>query len=423
MIDKLKQKTKSAKEYVKIFIKWMFLATIVGGFGGVIGSMFNKCITYATYFRNKNVGIIMLLPLGGLLIVFLYRVSKMDKNTGTNSVIKSVRSEEKVPFLLAPMIFIGTVLTHLFGGSVGREGAALQLGGSIGEMSGRLLRLDENDMHIVRMCGMSSVFSALFGTPLTATFFALEVISVGIIHYSAFIPCLLSAVLSFKISLLFDIVPEVYHLPYTPVLSMPSFFKTIAIGIVCAAVSIVFCVSIFGTERLMSKVLKNPYVRVFVGGAVIAALTFGLGTTDYNGTGMNIIDKAVMEGKALPYAFVLKMVFTAITLGSGFKGGEIVPTLFIGATLGCVLGGILNFNPCFSAALGMIGMFCGVVNCPIASILLSVELFGSDGIVLFATVTAVSYMMSGYYGLYSGQKIIYSKLKTEFINIYTKHKY
>ncbi len=421
--NKLKQKTKSANEYVKTFIKWIILATLTGGVGGIAGTFFNKCIVYVTRIRNKNEWIILLLPLGGLLIVFLYRVCKMEKNTGTNNVIKSVRSEEKVPFVLAPLIFVGTVITHLFGGSVGREGAALQLGGSIGEMTGRLLRLNENDMHVVRMCGMSTVFSALFGTPLTATIFALEVISVGIIHYSAFIPCLLSAVLSYKISLLFGVMPETYILPFTPFLSMATFAKTIVIGIVCAVVSIFFCVGIFGTNKLFTKWFKNPYIRVFVGGLIIVVLTFSLGTTDYNGAGMNIIDAAVLQGKAVPYAFLLKILFTAVTIGSGYKGGEIVPTLFIGATLGCTVGHLIGFYPPFAAALGMIGMFCGVVNCPIASIMLSVELFGSKGMVLFATVAAVSYMMSGYYGLYSGQKIIYSKLRTELIDIYTKREY
>lgn len=423
ILGKLKQKIRSANEYVKTFIKWLILATITGGVGGLAGTFFSKCITYVTRMRNKNEWLILLLPLGGLLIVFLYRITKMDKNAGTDSVIKSVRSEDKVPFLLAPMIFIGTVITHLFGGSVGREGAALQLGGSIGEMTGRFLRLDENDMHVVRLCGMSTVFSVLFGTPLTATIFALEVISVGIIHYSAFIPCLLSAVLSYKISLLFGVIPETYSMPFVPFLSIVTFFKTIILGIVCAIVSIAFCVGIFGTNKLFSRWIKNPYIRIFVGGVIIAGLTYLLGTTDYNGAGMNIIDAAVIEGKAIPYAFALKMLFTMITIGCGFKGGEIVPTLFIGATLGCTVGHIMGLYPPFAAALGMVGMFCGVVNCPIAAIMLSVELFGSKGLVLFATVAAVSYMMSGYYGLYGGQKIIYSKLRTEFIDIYTKREY
>lgn len=421
--DKLRQKTISANEYVKTFIKWLILAILTGGVGGLVGTLFSKCITYVTRLRNKNEWLILLLPLSGLIIVFLYRALKMDKNSGTDSVIRSVRSEEKVSFWLAPLIFVSTVITHLFGGSVGREGAALQLGGSIGEMTGRCLKLDENDMHVVRLCGMSTVFSALFSTPLTAAIFALEVISVGIIHYSAFIPCLLSAVLSYKISLMFGVIPDTYSMPFVPFLSMSAFAKTILIGVVCAAISIVFCVSLFGTGKLFSKWFKNPYLRVFIGGAIITGLTYLLGTTDYNGTGMHIIDAAVLEGKAIPYAFLLKMLFTMITIGSGFKGGEIVPTLFIGATLGCTVGHLINFYPPFAAALGMIGMFCGVVNCPIASIMLSVELFGSKGIVLFATVAAVSYMMSGYYGLYGGQKIMYSKLRTEYIDINTKREY
>lgn len=410
-------------EYIKTLIKWIVLATITGGIGGSVGALFNFCINWATRTRNKNSWMILLLPICGLFIVFLYRFCKMDKNTGTNNVIKSVRSEENVPFLLAPLIFIGTVLTHLFGGSVGREGSALQLGGSIGETTGKILKLNESDMRVVRLCGMSSLFSALFGTPLTATFFALEVISVGIIHYSAFIPCLLSSVFSYEISLLLGVIPETYTLPYIPLFSMNAFLKTVLIGIVCAGVSILFCMSISGANKLFKKWFKNPYLRIFVGGTIIVILTYALGTTDYNGAGMHIIDRAVLEGKAIPYAFLLKILFTAITIGSGFKGGEIVPALFIGSTLGFVLGGLFNFNPSFSAALGMIAMFCGVVNCPIASILLSVELFGSDGIVLFAIVAAVSYMMSGYYGLYSSQKIVYSKLRTEFIDIYTKKNY
>ena len=224
--------------------------------------------------------LLYLLPLGGLLIVWLYRLRGMHP-TDTNGVLLAIHAPTSIPGSTAPLIFIGTTITHLFGGSAGREGAALQLGGVLGYQLGKALRLDEKDIHLIVMCGMSSVFSALFGTPLTATFFALEVISVGIIHYSAFIPCLLSAVLSYKVSLLFGIIPETYLLPYIPLLSMASFFKTIAIGIVCAVASIIFCVGIFGTNKLFKKWLRNPYLRIFVGGVIIVALTFFLGTTDY----------------------------------------------------------------------------------------------------------------------------------------------
>ena len=405
MSEKLKQKTVSACAYIRVFAKWLILAVLTGGLGGAAISLFRICITYVTDLRDAHKLIILLLPAAGLLIVFIYRLCKMESSAGTNSVIKAARNEEKVPFRLAPLIFIATVLTHLFGGSVGRTGAALQIGGSIGELTKKILRPGEKEAHIIIMCSMSAVFSALFGTPLAATFFVLEVITVGVIQYSAFIPCLLASVLAYKITLLFGIEPAFYALGSIP------------------AVSIIFCVGIYGSEKTMRRIFKNPYIRVFAGGAVIAALTFILGTTDYNGTGSQVIVAAVENGTAVPYAFALKILFTVITIGAGFKGGEILPTLFIGATLGCVLGGLLKIDPGFAAALGMISMFCGVVNCPIASIFFGVEMFGSGGIVLFATVAAVSYMMSGYYGLYSSQIIEYSKLDTEQIDIHTKRKY
>lgn len=423
MLKKLKQKTLSANDYVYVFIKWLIFATITGSLSGAVISLLRICISYVTGFRTAHSIIILLLPLAGLLIVFIYKICKMEDNSGTNNVIRSARNEETVPFRLAPLIFFATVLTHLFGGSVGRTGAALQIGGSIGELTKNVFRLEKEDANIIIMSSMSGVFSALFGTPLTATFFALEVIAVGVIQYSAFIPCLLASVLAYKITLLFGIDPGVYALASAPELHLISFFKTIAVAIVCAAVSIVFCVGIFGTEKIMKKYFKNPYIRVFVGGAVVAALTFALGTTDYNGAGTEVINAAVESGKAVPYAFALKILFTVITIGAGFKGGEILPALFIGATLGCTLGGVFHIDPGFAAALGMVSMFCGVVNCPIAAVFFSVELFGSEGIVLFATAAAVSYLMSGYYGLYSSQKIEYSKLGTDYIDVYTKRKY
>ncbi len=419
MCEKLKQKTLSAGNYLRAFVKWLILATITGGLGGAAISLFRLCINYVTDFRDEHNLIILFLPLAGVVIVFIYRLAGMDK-TGTNSVIRAARSEEKVPLALAPLIFIATALTHLFGGSVGRTGAALQIGGSIGELVKKIPRLDETESGIIIMCCMSAVFSALFGTPLAATFFALEVIMVGVIRYSAFIPCLLSSVLAYKITLLFGLEPGLYPLAGAPELSLVVFFKTIAVAVICAAVSIVFCVGIYGAEKGMKKLFKNPYIRVFVGGAVIAALTFLLGTTDYNGVGTRVIAAAVQSGIAAPWAFALKLLFTVITIGAGFKGGEILPALFIGATLGCVLGGVFRVDPGFAAALGMISMFCGVVNCPVASIFFGVEMFGASGIVLFATAAAVSYVMSGYYGLYSSQIIEYSKLDSEQIDVHTK---
>ncbi len=419
MLELIKAKLKSASLYVKTFFKWAVIAVCTGLLSGIIGTLFHKSVELATDFRQHHDLIILFLPIGGIVILVLYKFFKLTEATGTNEIINSVRTDEKVSPALAPSIFISTVITHLFGGSAGREGAALQLGGSIGSIIGRLFRLDEKDMHIVTLCGMSGVFSALFGTPMAATFFALEVISVGVIYYVGLVPCILSALVAFRISLYFGVKPISFSDVAVPDISFLVVIKIVVLAVICAVISIFFCLSIKQTRAFMNKVFKNEYLRIFIGGLVVAALTFIIGSRDYNGAGMDIITNAV-NGSAKPEAFLLKIVFTAITIGAGYKGGEIVPTFFIGATLGCIVGSILGIGPGFGAAIGLIALFCSVVNCPVTSIILSIEIFGAKGFMLFVIACAVSYMLSGYYGLYSKQKIVYSKLKAEYINVNTK---
>ena len=410
----------SASNYVRVFLKWTLIAVIIGGVGGAVGALFHTSVNYANMFFTKYDKLILLLPVGGLVIVALYKKCRMLENKGTDSVIESIRSHKGVPFALAPLIFISTVITHLLGGSAGREGAALQLGGSIGSSIGKLFRLDEKDMHMVVMCGMSGVFSALFGTPITAAFFALGITSIGIIYYSGLVPCLISSLTAYLITVLVGIEPTYFPMIYIPSVSVITILQTVLIAVLCAELSIVFCTIMHYTARYMRIWFKNPYIRIFVGGLAIVALTYILGTRDYNGAGMNIIENAVTGAYVKNWAWALKIVFTAITIGAGYKGGEIVPTFFIGATFGCAVARLIGITPGFGAALGMIAMFCGVLNCPVASIILSVEVFGSQGLILFAIAAGVSYMLSGYYGLYSSQKIMYSKLKGKYININTK---
>ncbi len=188
------------------------------------------------------------------------------------------------------------------------------------------------------------------------------------------------------------------------------------LAILCALVSILFCISLRETGKFFRRRLPNPFIRIVVGAFIVIALTYLSGTNDYNGSGMSLVLKALNEGKAAPAAFLWKILFTAVTIGCGFKGGEIVPTMFIGSTFGCIAGGLLGLNPGFGAAIGMIAVFCGVVNCPAASVILSVELFGAQGLLLFAAACIISYMLSGYFGLYHSQKIVYSKLRAEFID-------
>lgn len=403
------------KQYVLSFLKWTLIALVTGGIGGVLGAAFRYAIGYVTDIRVQNPWLCFLLPVGGVIIAFLYRATKLSGHADTNLIINSVRSEDKVPITLAPVIFLSTVITHLFGGSAGREGAALQLGGCIGSFIGRVVRLNEKDMPIALMCGMSGLFSALFGTPLTATVFAMEVISVGIIYYSAFLPCIVAALTAFGITALFGLTPTQYILKEIPELTIVNILTVGVLGIAAAVVSIIFCVLLEYAHTAAARFLKNEYLRTLVGGAAIALLTLLLGTR-YNGIGGEVIESAVVQGEALPYDFILKMVFTVITIGFGYKGGEIIPTFFIGATMGATLAPLLGLPASFGAAIGVIALFCAVVNCPIASIILSIEMFGSRGLIFFAVSLCVSYMLSGYYSLYSGQKIMYSKRRARYIN-------
>ena len=413
-LEEVKRKIRIVQLNLWVFFKWIIISIITGVVGGAVGSIFHLSVELATKTRIEHSWILYLLPFGGLLIVFMYKKG-MKGDPGTNLVINSIRTDGKVPFLMAPLIFLGTVITHLFGGSAGREGAALQLGGSIGSQIGNLIGLDEKDMHLITLCGMSSVFSALFGTPLTATFLAMEVISIGIIHYSAFIPCIVSSVTAYYISIYFGLDPVRFNLNVIPEISLINIVKVMILGSLCAVVSIIFCNLLHKSNNISKKIISNAYVRVFIGGIIIVLLTIIIGTRDYNGAGMDVILNA-MNGTAKPEAFLLKMIFTAITISVGYKGGEIVPTFFIGATFGCVVGKFLGLDPCFGAAVGLVALFCGVVNTLITSIILSIELFGAGNIVLFAIACGVSYMESGYYSLYSSQKIMYSKIKAEYIN-------
>lgn len=398
-----------------ILLKWMIFALLSGLIIGAVGTLFYYCMKNATDLRASYPWLIFLLPVGGLLIVGAYRIMHNDKDTGTNLVLSAIHSGEQIPLKMAPSIFVATVLTHLFGGSAGREGAALQLGGSIGHTLGRQLRFDEKDQHIMIMCGMSAAFSALFGTPLAAAVFSMEVVSVGIMHYSALVPCVISSLTAHGVALWFHIQPEHFTIGLIPDFSLGTAAQTALLAILCAGVSVLFCVTLHTSEHLYQKYMKNPYLRVAAGGVFVIVLTLMVGSQDYNGAGMQVIERC-FENEFVPYAFLLKILFTAVTLGAGYKGGEIVPSFFIGATFGSLVGSLMGLSPALTAAIGMGAVFCGVTNCPITSLFICFELFGFEGMPYFLLSIAISYMLSGYYGLYRSQKIVYSKYKTEFIN-------
>ncbi len=396
------------------FLRWVLFASIIGLVVGGVSIAFYYTFGFVTGLRLASGWLLYLLPVGGLAIVLLYKICGVEKDGGTNFVLLAVRDNAALPLRTAPLVFVSTMITHLFGGSSGREGAILQIGGSISASLGRLLHLDDKDSRIITMCGMSAAFSALFGTPLTAAVFAMEMVSVGVMYYAAIVPCVVSALVGVFLARLCGMAPTAYAISVLPDTTPVLMLQIIALGILCAVLSAIFCRLMHSSQRLFGKV-SSPLLRVALGGALIILLTLLVGTRDYNGAGGDIIAAAI-GGSARPEAFLLKMVFTMITLGAGYKGGEIVPVFFIGSTFGCVVGSIIGLPGAFGAAIGLVSVFCGVTNCPMSSILLAMELFGGVKMPMFALAIAVSYMLSGYYSLYSEQKIVYSKTRPIFIN-------
>ena len=402
-------------KYARAFLKWSLLGLLMGGIGGPIGAGFHHVLHTVTNFRQEHTWIIFLLPLGGLISVGAYRLLRQQKNRGTNQIIDAVLSGEAVSPLVAAVIFIATTITHLFGGSAGREGAALQLGGSLGSGIGRALKLNDNEQSVLIMSGMSAVFAGLFGTPLTACIFVLEFAAVGRIFTPALVPCFLSAFVATEGAKMLGVHAETFLLTTAVPVDLTSTWQLVVLSVLIAVLGIVMCRIFHKAEHLAAKWLPNPWVRIVVGGALVAAMTLLAGDQRFNGAGMDMALEAV-GGQADWYSFAVKMIFTAVTLSAGFKGGEIVPTFCIGATFGCVAGGLLGLDPGVAAALGLVGLFCCGTNAPLASIILSIEMFGTTNLYLFAFVCVVVFLLSGHSSLYGSQIMKYNKLSMDRIH-------
>ena len=404
------------KANIRYFIKWSVLALVIGSVAGAAGTIFSMGVSWATGFRLSHPSMLFFLPVSGLLIVWMYHTFHEEGNRGTNMVIDAISSNERVTPATGPLIFFSTILTHLGGGSSGREGAALQLGGSIGNSFGEWFKLDERDKKIAIMCGMSAVFSALFGTPVAAAIFSLEVVSIGVLYYAALVPCVFSAFLGAALSSRFGLKAEAFSVGQIPEFGLYGAALSILFGILCACVGIVLCISLHKSGHLYRKYLPNPFLRILAGSGIFILLTLIFSDRTYNGSGMALIERC-FEGEAVPmYAFLLKILFTAVALGAGFKGGEIVPTLCVGAVFGCTAGTILHAPAGLCTAMGMACLFVSVTNCPVSTMFLAFEMFGFEAMPYYALAVGVCFTLSGYYGLYSSQKFIYSKTRAEYIN-------
>ena len=375
----------------------ILLSIIIGALCGLIGSFFSKSVGFVTDLRIQNNWLLYLLPIGGLLSIGIYKLCRV-KSIGTTNVFDCVRTEQNLPPLLAVAIFLGTCISHLFGASSGREGAALQIGGGVANTFSRLFKLCDETRHQLIMCGMAALFSAVFGTPLAACIFVLEVIWTKLC-FKAAIPVLFSSISAYIIAQLLGVHPERFNMGNLPQLSLTLVWKIaviIAAGILAA---LVFCKGLDLGKELAKKIFNNEFLRIAIGGLAIIALTLLVGNRDYNGGGIDIIEQAF--GGVVKYeAFALKIIFTIICVACGYKGGEIIPTLFIGATLGGSLALALGLPIPVGAAVGMAVLFVCATKCPIATILLCCEMFGFGCITIIAPAVLLSFLIARYKGLY-----------------------
>ena len=408
-------RVRSAGRYSRHIFRWVLLALLVGTLSGLLGALFYHGIAAVTALREGYPGILFTLPALGMFIVFLYRLLGQE-GSGTDTVIDAAEAGAHLTGFLLPSIFIGTILTHLGGGSAGREGAALQIGGEIGNGAGRLLKLDKQDMKIATMTGMAAFFSAIFGTPLTATVFVTMFMTIGTFYEAALLPCSISALTAIGIARRLGVVPFGFAVT-APDAELTMMLRVCVLAVLAGLLSVVFVEVLHKFGELFKRLFPNPYVRAAAGGAMVVVLTLILKQDFlYNGAGGGLIARAITQGRVPAAAFLLKILFTALTLESGFKGGEIVPTFCIGACFGCIVGPLMGIPAPFAAAVGLIAMFAGATNTVLASVFLALEAFGGAGILYFFMAALVSYLVSGYNGLYSSQTFVFSKVRTARIN-------
>ena len=390
------------KKTLFIVLKLCALCILIGALGGFVGGCFSHLLSFVTNVRETASWLILLLPLGGIATVVLYRVCRMNDSGGTNEIIRCLKDKRPIRAIAAPLIFISTAVTHLFGGSAGREGAAIQIGGGIASALSRVLRLKDEECTVFVMSGMSAVFAGVFGTPLTATFFILEFSLNAKVILPAFLPCFISAVIAGKVSSLMGAAEKAFHLSNISAFTFHTAAKIIVLSIGLSVLGRVMCFLFHKSELWAKKLISNSFLRSVLAAGVIIALTAIVGDMRYSGSGMSMAMGAV-KGDADWFDFILKIVFTCITLAAGFKGGEIVPTFCIGATFGCVFGSVLQLDVSLSAALGFVGLFCCATNSPISAVFLGIEMFGFTALPYFIIICIVLWLMSVNNGLFENR--------------------
>jgi H+/Cl- antiporter ClcA len=425
----MEKTTKYSFEHWKILqylVKWILLAFPVALLAGSLVALFLWLLDEVTKLRWQNEWLLYLLPLAGVAIYFLYKKIGKNSEAGNNLILDEIHQPGAgVPARMAPLVLLTTIGTHLFGGSAGREGTALQIGGSMAHWLGKKLQLSKADMRILLMTGIAAGFGAVFGTPVTGAIFALEVLAIGRIRYDALLPCFIASILADIICTSWGIKHTHYHISsvaeqiktfgFIP-FDLVFLLKVVIAGIAFGLASFAFAELSHLIKDNSNKFIKTKWLIPFIGGVIIIALTFLAGTTDYLGLGVTSKDpegfsivNAFNQNGVDSWSWLWKIVFTAITLGMGFKGGEVTPLFFIGAALGNTLAVLLGAPVDLFAGLGFIAVFAGATNTPLACTLMGVELFGTTHVLYFGIACFLAYYFSGHTGIYQSQLISVSK--------------